>query len=64
MPETPRYDVTTKTYTDRHPGNAFLGEPRVKTTVRDNNSGKEYIGDSKSAQGSRDAAFKKARAEE
>jgi len=61
--KTPRYDVTTKTYTDRHPGNAFLGAIRVHAEVRDNGTGKKYTGDSTTAQGARAAAHKKAEAD-
>lgn len=59
---TPRYDVTTESYIPS--GNLiedFIhGGSRV-TTLRDNHTGKTYVARDKTDQGSRDAAFDKAK---
>ncbi|MBE9129045.1 MULTISPECIES: hypothetical protein [unclassified Coleofasciculus] len=61
MPKkTPRYDSKTESR-DTLLG---FGPKEYKTTVRDNESGKEYKGCSSDEGKSRDYAFKKAKAEE
>lgn len=57
----PRYDVNTKAKGTWNPIEHFAKGTQKETTIRDNATGKEYKGTDKTAEGSRDKAWKKVR---
>lgn len=60
----PRYDVKTKSESSWNPLVQFVNGTKPETTIRDNKTGKEHKGSGKTAEQSRDNAWKKVRQEE
>ena len=59
-----RYDAKTKTKSSWNPLVQFVNGTQKETTIRDNKTGKEQKGSGKTAEQSRDNAWKKVRQEE
>ncbi len=55
----PRYDVKTKTKSNWNPVEQFIKGTQKETTIRDNATGKEHKGSGKTAEQSRDNAWKR-----